>query len=98
MKKLIVTMALAVAAGWAVPAVAQMPNINLLADGPSKTPEEKEAEAAREKAYKDTMRKIPDAKTSADPWSNVRAVEQPKTAPAVKTTAAKKPKANPTTN
>ncbi|MDU0960538.1 MAG: hypothetical protein E7A86_36115, partial [Bradyrhizobium sp.] len=66
MKKLIVTMALAVAAGWAVPAVAQMPNINLLADGPSKTPEEKEAEAAREKAYKDTMRKIPDAKTSAD--------------------------------
>ena len=44
------------------------------------------------------MRKIPDAKTSADPWGNVRAVEQPKTAPAVKTTAAKKPKANPTTN
>ncbi|MGJ4906886.1 hypothetical protein ACQR1H_14285 [Bradyrhizobium sp. HKCCYLRH2015] len=98
MKKLIVTMAVAVLAGWAVPAMAQMPNINLLADGPSKTPEEKEAEAAREQAYRDTMRKIPDAKTSADPWGNVRAAEQPKAAPAMKTTAAKKPKAVGSTN
>ncbi|CCD97755.1 hypothetical protein [Bradyrhizobium sp. STM 3809] len=98
MKKLIVTMSVALLAGWAVPALAQMPNINLLADGPSKTPEEKEADAAREKAYKDTIRKIPDAKTSSDPWGNVRAAEQPKAPPAVKTTAAKKPKSGASTN
>ncbi|CCD84809.1 conserved exported protein of unknown function [Bradyrhizobium sp. ORS 285] len=98
MKKLIVTMAVAVLTGWAVPAMAQMPNINLLADGPSKTPEEKEAEAARDRAYRDTMRKIPDAKAAADPWGNVRAVEQPKATPPVKTTAAKKPKTGASTN
>ena len=98
MKKLIVTMAVALLAGWAVPAMAQMPNVNLLADGPSKSAEEKEAEAARDKAYKETMRKIPDAKVSADPWGNVRAAEQPKTSPAVKTTAAKKPKSGAGTN
>jgi|SRR3954447_21584026 hypothetical protein len=97
MKKLIVTMAVALLAGSAVPAKAQLPNINLLADGPSKSPEEKEAEEARDRAYKDTMRKIPDAKSSADPWGNVRAVEQPKTPP-VKTTAAKKPKSGAGTN
>ncbi|MGC2780150.1 MAG: hypothetical protein WA418_31370 [Bradyrhizobium sp.] len=97
MKKLLVTMTVALLTGWAVPAMAQMPNINLLGDGPSKSPEEKEAEAAREKAYKDTMRKIPDAKTSSDPWGNVRAAEQPK-APPVKTTAAKKPKVGASTN
>ncbi|CCD92289.1 conserved exported hypothetical protein [Bradyrhizobium sp. ORS 375] len=98
MKKLIVTMTVALLAGWAMPAQAQMPNINLLADGPSKTPEEKEADAAREKAYKETIRKIPDAKTSSDPWGNVRAVEQPKATPPVKTTAAKKPKSGASTN
>jgi|SRR3954467_7487123 hypothetical protein len=98
MKKLIVTMAVALLASSAAPAKAQMPNINLLADGPSKSPEEKEAEVARDKAYKDTMRKIPDAKVSADPWGNVRTAEQPKTVPAMKTTAAKKPKSGAGTN
>jgi len=98
MKKLIVTMTVALLTSWAVPVMAQMPNINLLADAPSKTPEEKEAEAARDRAYKDTMRKIPDAKSSSDPWGNVRSVEQPKTTPAVKTTAAKKPKSGASTN
>ncbi|MGY3451305.1 hypothetical protein [Bradyrhizobium sp. USDA 4353] len=98
MKKLIVTMTVAVLTCWAVPAMAQMPNINLLADGPSKTPEEKEAEAARDRAYRDTMRKIPDAKTASDPWGNVRTAEPPKTTPPVKTTAAKKPKTGASTN
>ncbi len=55
------------------PAHAQMPNINLLADTPSKTQDEKDAEEARDKAYKDTLRKIPDAKASNDPWGSVRA-------------------------
>ncbi len=61
------------------PAFAQMPNINLLPEVISKTPEEKDAEAARDKAYKESLKKIPDAKTSADPWGNVRTTDAPKT-------------------
>jgi hypothetical protein len=62
------------------PAYAQMqtPNINLLSDQPSKTPEELEKEAAQQKAYKESLKKIPDAKVSSDPWGNVRSVETPK--------------------
>lgn len=78
-------------------AYAQMPNINLLADGPSKTPEEREAEEARDKAYKETLRKIPNAQSASDPWGNMRSADAPKT-PAVKTTAAKKPKSAPNPN
>jgi len=55
------------------PAYAQMmPNINLLQDGPSKTDEEKAADAERDRAYKDTLKKIPDAKKSNDPWGAMR--------------------------
>ena len=63
-----------------VPAYAQMqtPNINLLSDAPSKTPEQIEQEQERDKAYKESLKKIPDAKTSSDPWGSVR--EAPKTA------------------
>jgi hypothetical protein len=59
------------------PAYAQMstPNINLMPELQSKTPEEKEAEAARDKAYKESLRKIPDAKVSSDPWGSVRGAE-----------------------
>jgi hypothetical protein len=56
----------------------QTPNINLLSDVPSKTPEEKEQEAAQQKAYKESLRKIPDAKASSDPWGTVRSVDTPK--------------------
>ncbi len=45
----------------------------------SKTPEEKEQEAEQQKAYKESLKKIPDAKVSSDPWGNVRSVETPKT-------------------
>jgi hypothetical protein len=48
------------------------PHVNLLADTPSKTPEEKEAETAKEKAYKESLKKIPDAKAPSDPWGSVR--------------------------
>jgi hypothetical protein len=75
----------------AAPARAQMggdgPHVNLLSDIPSKTPEEIEADRARDSAYKDSLKKIPDAKTSNDPWGNVRS-DAPKAAPA-KSTAAK---------
>src|SRR5437870_11193682 len=58
----------------------QLPNINLLADGPSKTPEEREADAAKDKAYKESLKKIPDAKVSSDPWGGVRSESPPKAA------------------
>ena len=68
----------AVFAVLAGPAYAQMPNINLIPELQSKTPEEKAADEQRDKAYKDSLRKIPDAKTSSDPWGPVRAVDAPK--------------------
>ncbi|WP_174248028.1 hypothetical protein [Bradyrhizobium sp. S69] len=61
------------------PAYAQMPNINLMPETASKTPEQREAEEARDKAYKESLKKIPDAKVSADPWGNVR-TDTPKAA------------------
>ncbi len=79
------------------PAYAQIetPHINLLADQPTKTQEDLDKEAAQQKAYKDSLRKIPDAKVSADPWGNVRSAATPKTPaptpvkPRAKTTTAK---------
>jgi hypothetical protein len=74
----------------ASPAFAQMPPMNLLQDKPGKTQDEKDAEAARDKAYQDSLKKIPDAKPPADPWGNVRSTDTPK-APA-KAAASAKPK------
>ena len=61
-----------------VPAYAQTPNVNLMPELKSKSPEEKEADAIKEQAYKDSLRKIPDAKTSSDPWGTVRSTDAPK--------------------
>ena len=61
-----------------VPAFAQAPNINLIPEFQSKSPEEKEQDAIKEKAYKDSLRKIPDAKASSDPWGAVRSNDAPK--------------------
>jgi hypothetical protein len=66
------------------PAYAQMPNVNLMPEVQTKSPEEKEAEAARDKAYKESLKKIPDAKVSSDPWGNVRSTETPKPAASAK--------------
>lgn len=71
--------AVAVIALLTGPAYAQTPNINLIPELQSKSPEEKEAEAVRDKAYRESLRKIPDAKASADPWGNVRSTDTPKT-------------------
>lgn len=73
---------LGAAVALAGPAAAQMqtPNVNLIPELQSKTPEEREAEALKEKAYKESLRKIPDAKASSDPWGNVRSTEAPKAA------------------
>lgn len=64
------------------PAYAQMPNINMMPDVRSKSPEEKEQDAIRDKAYKDSLKKIPDAKASSDPWGTMRSSDAPKAAPA----------------
>jgi hypothetical protein len=66
-----------------VPAYAQMPKVNLLSDMPTKTQEQKDAEESRDKAYKESLKKIPDAKAPADPWGNVRA-DTPKASTAAK--------------
>ncbi len=73
----------------ASPAYAQVPPINLLQDKPGKTQDEKDADAARDKAYKESLKKIPDAKAPADPWGTVRS-DTPKTADKASTPA--KPK------
>ena len=70
------------------PAYAQMPNINLLADQPGKTEEQIEKDKAQEKAYKDTLKSIPDAKASNDPWGGMRS-DAPKTSPARSSSAPK---------
>ena len=61
----------------ASPAFAQIPKLNLLQDKPGKTEDEKAAEAAQEKAYKDSLRKIPDQKAPSDPWGTVRSDAPP---------------------
>ena len=62
------------------PTHAQMPNLNLVPEVKTQSPEQKEAEAVRDKAYKESLKKIPDAKGSSDPWGNVRSTDTPKTA------------------
>ncbi len=61
------------------PAYGQAPNIgmNWIQDGKSKSPEEIEKDEARDKAYRNSLRKIPDAKpTASDPWGSVRGPDQ----------------------
>ena len=73
--------ALALAAG---PVVAQTPNVNLIPELKSKSAEEKEQDAIRDKAYRESLKKIPDAKASNDPWGGVRSTDAPKPATAAK--------------
>ena len=72
--------AAAIVALLAGPAYAQTPNVNLIPELQSKTPEEKEADAVKERAYRESLKKIPDAKGSSDPWGAVRSTETPKAA------------------
>jgi hypothetical protein len=73
----------------ASPALAQIPKLNLLQDNkPTKSQEEKDAESAQDKAYKDSLKKIPDAKAPADPWGTVRSPDAP-----AKSASSSKPKA-----
>jgi len=58
----------------------QTPNINLIPEFQAKTPEEKEQEAIKDRAYRESLKKIPDAKASNDPWGTVRSTDAPKAA------------------
>jgi hypothetical protein len=58
------------------------PSLNMMPELASKTQEEKDADAARDKAYKESLKKIPDAKVSSDPWGTVRGPDAPKAATA----------------
>ncbi|MGY3234437.1 MULTISPECIES: hypothetical protein [unclassified Bradyrhizobium] len=83
----------AVLALMAGPAFAQdSPHINLMADGPSKTDDEKAADAARDQAYKETLKKIPDAKAANDPWGGMRADAPKQPAPKKATVVTSTPK------
>lgn len=91
----------AVLAVLAGPAYAQDgPHVNLMQDGPGKTPEEKAADAEREKAYKETLKKIPDSKASNDPWGGMRSdpAKQPAAPKAAATSAPKKAKSGTAAN
>ncbi|MCO5129611.1 MAG: hypothetical protein M9932_03480 [Xanthobacteraceae bacterium] len=83
--------AVAMAAMVVTPALAQSPNVNLIPDLPSKTPEQIERDQQLQKAYRESLRKIPDAKASNDPWGSMRGSE----APASAATHRAKPKAKP---
>ena len=75
-----VFVAAAITALLAGPAYAQTPNVNLIPELQSKSPEQLEQEAAQQKAYRESLRKIPDAKASSDPWGAVRSAEPAKPA------------------
>jgi hypothetical protein len=62
------------------PAYAQAPKMNLMPELESKTPEQKAADEERDKAYRESLKKIPDPKVSNDPWGTVRS-DAPKAAP-----------------
>ncbi|MFZ5734455.1 MAG: hypothetical protein ACOY4O_17095 [Pseudomonadota bacterium] len=88
MRILVLASTLAVAAAWlASPAFAQnLPpgmGLPLNSDAKTLTPEEKEAQEARDKAYKESLKKIPNQTAPNDPWGSARAAEQQqKAAPA----------------
>ena len=84
--------AMIVLLAWSACARAQMPHVNMMPDDPTKTQDQIEQEKERDKAYKETMKKIPDAKAPTDPWGNVRSGDAPKAAPAPNKAASAKSK------
>ena len=81
MKKVLVMVAAGIMIGAIAASYARLPA------APAKTDAEKAAEAERDKAYKETLKKIPDAKSSNDPWGGMRS-DPPKQAAAPKASAA----------
>jgi len=73
MRTILCALCAAAIMGLAAPAQAQ--SVNLLGGGGSvkpKTQEEVDAEAARNRDYQNTIKKLPDQNAKRDPWGNVR--------------------------
>lgn len=109
MRILVLASTLVAAACWLVaPAFAQSntpPGLGLPLNSDAKTlsPEEQERQAAIDKAYKESLRKIPNQTAPTDPWGSARAAEQkPAQQPAkpkpAATTAPAQKKSNVTAN
>lgn len=58
-----------------------IPGMNIIPEDKKRTPEELERDAVTDKAYRDSLRKIPNAKPSADPWGTVRGPDSAKSQP-----------------
>ena len=82
--------AVAMIAILAEPAYAQSKPKTLEEMMNAKTPDQIEKEQARDRAYKESLKKIPDAKAPTDPWGNARSADAPK-APAKSPTAKNPP-------
>jgi hypothetical protein len=65
---------LCAAAIFALAAPSSAQNINLLGAGglKPKTQDDVDAEATRNRDYRDTMKKLPDQNAKRDPWGNMR--------------------------
>ena len=77
---------------FATPALAQTPNVNLIPELPSRTPEQIEQDKQLQREYRDSLRKIPDAKASNDPWGSVRSADAPVTRAKPKATPKTRPR------
>jgi hypothetical protein len=73
LRKLIGAGAIIIVLTGAAAAQLPMPGLSLGGDHTRKlTPEEQARQDATDKAYRATMQKIPEKKTAADPWGNIR--------------------------
>jgi hypothetical protein len=80
-----VFLAAAVIVALAQPAFAQQKSMQKYGEtDKDKTPQERDAERAAERAYNNSLKNIPD-KGPTDPWGAVRAPDAPKTAAKQKT-------------
>ncbi len=72
MRAILCALSAAAIVGLAAPTHAQ--NINLLGSGSLKpiTQDEVDAEAARNRDYNNTLKKLPDQNAKRDPWGNMR--------------------------
>lgn len=57
-----------------------IPGMNILPEEKKRSPEQLERDAVTDKAYRESLGKIPNSKPAADPWGNVRGPDSAKPA------------------
>jgi hypothetical protein len=74
MRTILCALCAAAILGLAAPAPAQAQGVNLLGGGSMKpkTQDDVDAEAARNRDYQNTIKKLPDQNVKRDPWGNMR--------------------------